>query len=374
MSQSLIIKKTLSNVTLVRSGASAASGSYTLPAATNTTLGGIIVGNGLTVQANGSISVSTAYLNNSTANSTYSLTDTSTDSRLTWQKSGSPNATNSMRNEWLDNTGRYGTIQWILKPNTGPYSWLWGGIDINYNSTTPTQGSVNVGVNYSDNFSAGNAFGRGIKITPTDLTLTENRLGSATLPSKVWSANSILTQDYADTRYLQSTGTGSIGDLTVTGNLTVQGTTTTLNTDTLVVEDKNIVIANVTSPTDTTADGGGLTLLGATNKTFNWYDATDAWTSSEHFDLISGKEYRINNASVLTSTSLGSSVVSSSLTSVGTISSGTWQGTAIGVAYGGTGATTITGIVKGNGSNPMTAATAGTDYLAPDSTIDGGTF
>lgn len=234
MSQSLIIKKTSSNITLVRSGASAASGSYTLLPATNATLGGIIVGDNLTITANGvlsgvnsytlpaatnstlggvivgsgvsvnngAISVSTAYLNNSTANSTYSLTDTSTDSRLTWQKSGSPNATNSIRNEWLDNTGRYGTIQWILKPNTGPYSWLWGGIDINYNSTSPAQGSVNVGVNYSDNFSAGNAFGRGIKITPTDLTLTENRLGSATLPSKEWTANSILTKSYADSQYL----------------------------------------------------------------------------------------------------------------------------------------------------------------------------
>lgn len=35
------------------------------------------------------------------------------------------------------------------------------------------------------------------------------------------------------------------------------------------------------------------------------------------------------------------------------------------VAYGGTGATSITGLVKGNGSLAFTAATAGTDYLAP---------
>lgn len=207
-----------------------------------------------------------------------------------------------------------------------------------------------------------------LEVTSSDVRIED------TTGSKTWESRSILTRGYADSRYLQSTGTGSIGDLTVTGNLTVQGTTTTLNTDTLVVEDKNIVIANVTSPTDVTADGGGLTLLGTTNKTFNWYDATDAWTSSEHFDLANGKQYKINNVAVLTASGLGSSVVSSSLTSVGTISSGTWQGNAIGVAYGGTGATTITGIVKGNGSNPMTAATAGTDYLAPNSTIDGGTF
>ena len=35
------------------------------------------------------------------------------------------------------------------------------------------------------------------------------------------------------------------------------------------------------------------------------------------------------------------------------------------VGNGGTGATTLTGLVKGNGTSAMTAATAGTDYLAP---------
>ena len=38
----------------------------------------------------------------------------------------------------------------------------------------------------------------------------------------------------------------------------------------------------------------------------------------------------------------------------------------LGVAHGGTGATTLTGIVKGNGTGAFTAATAGTDYLMPD--------
>lgn len=43
----------------------------------------------------------------------------------------------------------------------------------------------------------------------------------------------------------------------------------------------------------------------------------------------------------------------------------TWQGNTIGVQYGGTGATTLTGLVKGNGTSAFTAASAGTDYLAP---------
>ena len=41
--------------------------------------------------------------------------------------------------------------------------------------------------------------------------------------------------------------------------------------------------------------------------------------------------------------------------------------TALTVAQGGTGAATLTGIVKGSGTSAFTAATAGTDYLAPPS-------
>ena len=47
------------------------------------------------------------------------------------------------------------------------------------------------------------------------------------------------------------------------------------------------------------------------------------------------------------------------------ITTGVWKGTEVGVAYGGTGASTLTGIIKGNGTSAFTAATAGTDYLAP---------
>jgi len=93
-------------------------------------------------------------------------------------------------------------------------------------------------------------------------------------------------------------------NLVVTGDLTVQGNTTTLNTATLVVEDKNVVIANIDSPTDVTADGAGITVKGATDKTFNWVDATDSWTSSEHLNLLSGKVFKIAGVTVLSGTNL----------------------------------------------------------------------
>lgn len=75
---------------------------------------------------------------------------------------------------------------------------------------------------------------------------------------------------------------------------TFTGTTTNINTTNLVIEDKNIVINDVTSPTDSNADSGGISLNGDTTKTLEWKNATDAWTSSENFDLASGKAYYVN--------------------------------------------------------------------------------
>jgi len=90
------------------------------------------------------------------------------------------------------------------------------------------------------------------------------------------------------------TGAVSGTSLTLSGDLTVNGTTTTLNSTTISVDDKNIELGSVATPSDATADGGGITLKGATDKTFNWVDATDAWTSSEHINLASGKSLYLN--------------------------------------------------------------------------------
>ena len=138
-----------------------------------------------------------------------------------------------------------------------------------------------------------------------------------------------------------ATGTTTINNNTVvTGNLTVNGTTTTVNSTTVTVDDIIIELGAVTTPTNVTAEGGGISLLGLTNKTLTWVGANTAWTSSENFDIVTGKTYKINGTDVLSSTTLGSGVVSSSLTSVGTITTGVWTGTTIAVANGGTGATT----------------------------------
>ncbi len=119
--------------------------------------------------------------------------------------------------------------------------------------------------------------------------------------------SAIQTQIDAKAALSGATFTGAISgtSLTLSGDLTVNGTTTTINSTELSVDDKNIVLGDVAIPTDTTADGGGITLKGATDKTFNWVDATDSWTSSENINLASGKDLKVNGTAVLSTTAGG---------------------------------------------------------------------
>jgi hypothetical protein len=133
------------------------------------------------------------------------------------------------------------------------------------------------------------------------------------------------------------TGDATAVNLTVSGNLTVNGTTTNINSTNLVVEDKNIVLADVETPTDITADGGGITLKGLTDKTFNWVDATDSWTSSEHINIASGKSYYVNGtllkdvSETLTNKTLTTPVISS-ISNTGTLTLPTSTDTLVGRA------------------------------------------
>ena len=77
--------------------------------------------------------------------------------------------------------------------------------------------------------------------------------------------------------------TSMTGDVIITGNLTINGTETTINTATLTVDDKTIEIGKVATPTDTTADGGGIVLKGATDHSLLWDNARDSWKVSEDF-------------------------------------------------------------------------------------------
>lgn len=127
------------------------------------------------------------------------------------------------------------------------------------------------------------------------------------------------------------------GSLVVEGDLTVNGDVVTVNTSVMTVEDKNIVLAKQTdtTPTDSNAAGGGLILQGSSSHVFLWHDVGNgaatpstpgalaegyndalpelfpgAWNSSDHINLATGKEFRINGVTVLSATSLGPSITS----------------------------------------------------------------
>lgn len=100
------------------------------------------------------------------------------------------------------------------------------------------------------------------------------------------------------------------GSLTVVGDLTVEGTTTTINTSNVTVEDKNITLASVATPSDATADGAGITIRGSTDKTIV-YSQADNWLDiSETVNLDTGKAFYIGGTKVIDGNSLGSAITS----------------------------------------------------------------
>lgn len=99
----------------------------------------------------------------------------------------------------------------------------------------------------------------------------------------------------------------------------------------------------------------------------SWYEVmynSGTWainTTGSAATLTTGRTIQTNLASTSSATFNGSANITPGVT--GTLP----------VANGGTGATTLTGLVKGNGTSAMTAATAGTDYAAPNQTMYIGT-
>lgn len=105
-------------------------------------------------------------------------------------------------------------------------------------------------------------------------------------------------RNLADDAYADLT----VEDLIINGGLTFIGNATEINKTTIVVEDKNIEMGKVGTPTDITADGGGITLKGDTDKTIIWDNANDNWTLNQNVNIPTGTTYKINNTTVLSST------------------------------------------------------------------------
>ena len=124
------------------------------------------------------------------------------------------------------------------------------------------------------------------KVSIADL-LENAGTGSVTAPSFSFDGdnNTGIYQPAADQVALTAGGTQALlaesTGITIPGNLTVSGTTTTVDTVNLTVKDKNIELGVVSTPSNTTADGGGITLKGASDKTITWVNSTGAWTFNQ---------------------------------------------------------------------------------------------
>jgi hypothetical protein len=135
--------------------------------------------------------------------------------------------------------------------------------------------------------------------TTVVISAVPNVTPSGTLTFTKWGFDAGLLT--AGMRLVKTTGAGAFGGVTTINsivsveNRTITVIPTSTNTDGAITFD-------VLASTDATADGGGITLKGATDKTFNWVNSTSAWTSSEHMNIASGKEYRVGGTAVLTST------------------------------------------------------------------------
>ena len=117
--------------------------------------------------------------------------------------------------------------------------------------------------------------------------------GAATISGNVWIAgittiqgNLVNNGTFTSTGTFSPTSINTPGTITCNG-LTVNGTTTTIDTVNLVVEDKNIGIGTTTAPSNTTADGAGLTIFGGSDgdKTFTWNSNSDAFAFSNAVDI-----------------------------------------------------------------------------------------
>ena len=154
------------------------------------------------------------------------------------------------------------------------------GTGLSYNSSTgvfalgsiPNTSLANQGVTFTNGTTAfANNLGETVTIQGTN---NEVEVGSS-------SANRTLTIGLPNDVTISN-------DLTVVGDLVVQGQTTTLSTTEVAVEDKNIVLGNTGTPTDTTADGGGITLKGASDYEIKWVNSTNSWTFNQNINVTTG--------------------------------------------------------------------------------------
>jgi len=118
------------------------------------------------------------------------------------------------------------------------------------------------------------------------------------------------------------------GEVVIRGDLVVEGTEFIINSETLNISDKKIGLAtNITS--EALLEGSGFTIGKpgtSVEKSFLYDFASDSFQSSVGIGVTTGGAFVANGDVVLTRDTLGTTVVNSSLTSVGTLNDLTVSG------------------------------------------------
>jgi phage-related tail fiber protein len=127
-------------------------------------------------------------------------------------------------------------------------------------------------------------------------------------------------------------------------------------------------------------DQGGT--LGTTNITWVNFSGAGSITAGNGLSKSGSTLSVLGTANRVSVSSTGVDIASNyagqtSITTLGAITTGTWTGSIVGLAYGGTGAnlsSVADGTIIKKSGTALVAAVAGTDYYNSSSTIDGGTF
>jgi hypothetical protein len=223
---------------------------------------------------------------------------------------------------------------------SGTSTWVRG--DANFDVTLPQNANVGGNLIVSGNLTVN---GTTTTINTNVLSVDDKLIDVADVSARTFTA-AIVSNNANITAISPVTGLipGMAVSISTAGLSVPVGTTIasiTNNTATLsnpVTGSSGSATFVTTGATDTTADGGGIRIKGTTDKSITYVNATTALTSTENFDLATGKAYRIGNVQIANgntttlgpttgSWSIGAGVTSSSLTSVGTLTSLTVSGT-----------------------------------------------
>lgn len=198
---------------------------------------------------------------------------------------------------------------------------------------------------------------------PTSTDTLVGRATTDTLTNKTLTAPAINNGTMTGTTLTSTSISGSTNTITNIGNSSLVNSTFVLGGTTVTLGTTALTISGLNSLGATAITGALTGTVGATTAN------SGAFTS-----LTASGAFSIPNDTVdVAEGGTGSGTASGARTNLGAAKSGvngditslTGLTTALSVAQGGSGVTTITGILKGNGGSAFSAATAGTDYLAP---------